>query len=118
MAAPDPTSAKQTTSALLPSQGWEGGRVGAPGAIVGAGGETRLYYEAEGGIGVATGEPGALVSLDHPVLARKDVPWATGSVRSPGAVLLPDGTYRLYFETERGAETVIGVASSDDGSEG
>lgn len=110
------TFSKETTSELLPMHDWEGGRVGAPSAIEGGDGELRLYYEAEGGIGVAVGEPGALVSVDHPVLAPSDVPWATGSIRSPGAVLLPDGTYRLYFETERGGDTVIGVAWSSDGA--
>jgi len=110
------TFSKETTSALVPVHDWEGGRVGAPSAIIGADGETRLYYEAEGGIGVAVGDKGALVSVDHPILTPTAVPWATGSLRSPGVVLLPDGTYRLYFEADRGSQTVVGVASSDDGS--
>ncbi len=106
------TFSKETTSALVPVQVGQAGR---PSAIIGA--VVGLASTgAEGGIGVAVGDKGALVSVDHPILTPTAVPWATGSLRSPGVVLLPDGTYRLYFEADRGSQTVVGVASSDDGS--
>lgn len=107
--------AHETSLVLEPTQPWEGGQVGAP-SVVARGDARELFYEAAGGLGVARSEDGvAFVSADEPVLDPAAVPWAEGPLESPGALLLPDGSYRLFFHTQSRGATVIGVARSDDG---
>ncbi|MFO0548493.1 MAG: hypothetical protein U0271_08910 [Polyangiaceae bacterium] len=112
---------------LEPDQPWEGGVVGAPSVILAgdptdveetpADEERLLFYEGAGGIGLAhaAGATGEFVKEAEPVLTAADVPWSSIPPKSPGAVRLPDGTFRLYFEARCGAESCIGVASSIDG---
>lgn len=99
---------------LALSHPWEADRVDAPSVLFDATGERRMYYEAGGGIGVAFESGEAFASEPEPILTRSDVPWADAPIKSPGAVLLSDGTYRLYYETEEDGRSVIGVAVSDD----
>lgn len=108
--------AHETSVVLEPTQAWEGGRVGAP-SVLATGAARALFYEAEGGLGLARSDDGVTFrAASEPVLDRAAVPWAEGPLASPGAVVLPDGSYRLFFHTQSRGETVIGVARSDDGS--
>jgi len=106
---------------LEATEPWQGGRVGAPSVILGEqdgdeGREVHLYYEAEGGLGLALQRAGGgLEPRAEPVLTQADVPWASAPLRSPGAVRLAQDSYRLYFETARDGVPTIGVASSEDG---
>ncbi|MDQ3032519.1 MAG: hypothetical protein M3Y87_08895 [Myxococcota bacterium] len=97
---------------LAASEAWEGGFVHDPWAVVLEDGRTRLYYAAEGGIGVAEAATigGAFTRLgSRPILA--------GDVRRP-SVIDARGTesehaFLMYFERDGG----IAVAGSSDGIE-
>lgn len=111
---------------LDPNLGWQGDRIGAPSVLMAAGDDDaeveegssrRIYFEAEGGLGVATDIDGTFASLQEPVLSQGDVPWATSTLKSPGVIQLRDGSYRLYFEAEEDGVSVIGVAASADGEQ-
>jgi hypothetical protein len=104
---------RSPVTVLASTQAWEGGTVGAP-SVLADDARRRLYYAAEGGIGLAESEDGdTFTARDAPVLA--DVPWADGVPRSPAVVTLPNGHYRMFFEATRGGVVEIGEASSTDG---
>lgn len=98
-----------------PQLSWQGGTIGAPSVLVSDEGSKHLYFDSAGGIGLAIDDGAGFVARDEPVLGPADVPWATGPLTSPGAVIVPGLGYRLYFETELDGVSVIGVASSQDG---
>lgn len=101
---------------LTASQGWDGGHVGAPSAVV-VDGATWLFYEGASGIGVAKADPsGALVAAPAPVLSATSISWAAGAVpKSPGVVVLRDGTLRMFYEVDTSSGPAIGEARSSDG---
>ncbi len=99
-------------------QPWQGARLGAPSVVIGESDERLLFYESEGGIGraVATAASGVFESDAVPVLSMASLAWAESELRSPGVVMLQDGTFRLYFETSYRGQPAIGVATSSDGA--
>lgn len=108
---------RQSVTVLVPEAAWEGGTVGAP-AVLRAKGEVLLYYAAAGGIGVARSADGASFTREPvPALAPDAASWEGGAVpSSPSVVLLPDGTFRLFYSilsADDGGR--IGEASSPDG---
>jgi len=107
---------RKPNTVLRAERDWEGQWVGAPSAAR-RGSETWLYYAAAGGIGVARSSGGAQFSPEpSPVLIAADAGWDAGAVpRSPGAVALPDGSMRLFYEVDHEGTTKIGEARSDDG---
>jgi len=103
---------------LAASAPWEGGHVGAPSAIQEPTGD-ELFYEGAGGIGRAapSGDGTTFVSGSEPVLEAASVPWAGGvTPKSPAAVRLTDGSYRMFFEVDLPDGAAIGEASSTDGA--
>ncbi|MRG90738.1 hypothetical protein [Polyangium spumosum] len=104
-------------SVLTPAEPWEGGTVGAPSAVR-VGGEVFLYYAAAGGIGLARSSDGAAFTrVAGPVLGPDAAGWEASAVpRSPGVVVLDDGSFRLFYEVPGpGGAARIGEARSDDG---
>ena len=95
---------------------WEGGWVGSPWAIATDGGAL-LYYQAEGGIGVArAGELGGAFARvgDAPILAASgsEIP-AHPTVIDASALEGEDARFQMFFE--RGG--LVRRATSDDGLE-
>jgi len=99
----------QGPEVLTASEDWEGGEVFDPWAVVDDDGTVRLYYAAEGGIGVAeassvsgpfTKQPGPIVTdaLD-------------GAPHRPSVIRGPDGAWWMYYD----ANGEIRAARSDDG---
>ena len=102
---------------LTPAEPWEGGTVGAP-SVVRVGGEVFLYYAAAGGIGLARSPDGAVFTrVQGPVFGPDAAGWEAGAVpRSPGVVVLDDGSLRLFYEVPGPGDAArIGEARSDDG---
>lgn len=95
---------------LVAAEAWEGGFVHDPWAVVLEDGRARLYYAAEGGIGVAEA-----ASIDGAFTRVGSAPIVRGDVRRP-SVIDTSGTeseiaFLMYFERD-GA---IFVAGSSDG---
>lgn len=91
---------------------WEGARVGGPFALrVGA--EVRLYYAAEGGIGLARSADGrTFQKAPAPVLVRDAAsPWETTPLSGPTAYVDAAGKLHLFYASG----SSIGEAESDDG---
>ena len=102
---------------LEAAEAWEGGTASAP-AIVARGGELLLYYAAAGGIGLARSADGTTFTrVAAPVLAPATEGWDAGlAPGSPGALVLADGSVRLFYEVrDAGGTTRIGEAASPDG---
>ncbi len=100
---------------LVAGRPWEGGTVGAP-SVINLGRTRRIYYAAAGGIGMAESTDGAAFhATDAPLLGEGAVPWADGPPRSPGIARLPDDSFVLFFEADRGGRTLLGLARSADG---
>lgn len=95
---------------LAASEPWEGEDVFDPWVVV-DGGTTRMYYAAEGGIGVATASSidGTFTHGSAPILDADDA--LSGMPRRPSVVRGPDGAWWMYYD----AGGAIGVARSDDG---
>ncbi|MDC3958761.1 hypothetical protein [Polyangium jinanense] len=102
---------------LTPEAPWEGGTVGAP-SVVRVGDEIFLYYAAAGGIGLARSLDGSVFArVPGAVLGPDASGWEAGAVpRSPGVVVLDDGSFRLFYEVPGPGDAArIGEARSDDG---
>ncbi len=95
---------------LAASQPWEGEEVFDPWVVV-DGDTVRMYYAAEGGIGVATAGAvdGSFTNDDAPILDADDA--FEGVPRRPSVVRGPDGAWWMYYD----AGDAIGVARSEDG---
>ena len=94
---------------LKATEGWEGEDVFDPWPVVTEDGTVRLYYAAEGGIGVAQAASvdGSFTKVDGPIVGEVD-----GAIpRRPSVVPGIDGGWLMYFS----ADGAIGVARSDDG---
>ncbi|MEZ4252918.1 MAG: hypothetical protein R3B99_32315 [Polyangiales bacterium] len=91
------------TVVLEASESWEGDAVFDPWVVALPDGHARLYYAADGGIGVAEAPSlsGSFTKLAGPVL---------GDARAPSVVATDEG-FSMYFERD-GA---IGLATSSDG---
>lgn len=89
---------------LGPSESWEGGGVFDPWVVVDESGRARLYYAADGGVGLAEASAveGAFTRVAGPLLE---------DARSPSVVPDPAGGWLMYFESDEG----IGLARSADG---
>ncbi len=104
--------------ALTATEGWEGTHVGSPCAVR-VGGETWLYYAAEGGIGLARGPASggdagpAFTKVPGPVLgAEGAAAWESAAPPGePGVVRGRDGSFHLFYA----AGGSIGEATSSDG---
>lgn len=103
---------------LEPEEAWEGGALGAPSALRFQG-EIFLYYAAAGGIGLARSPDGFVFEREPlPVLGPDATGWEAGAIpKSPGVVLLWDGSLRMFYEVPgaEGQGARIGEARSDDG---
>jgi hypothetical protein len=100
-----------SSPALVASQAWEQGAVGAPALAAGAGSALTLYYEGGDGAGIgrAEGDGAGPFSADPlPVLTASE-PWEEGAVGGPAP--LQDGL--LY---DAGRATVASQASCADDS--
>lgn len=99
------------TPILTAEAPWEGGAVFDPWVVTGEDGRVRLYYAAQGGIGVAEADriDGAFTRVGSgPILADD----GTGGVpRRPSVVRGVDGAFWMYFDAGSG----IGIARSEDG---
>lgn len=96
---------------LTAEEPWEGADLEDPWAIRLPDGSIRLYYVAQGSIGVADAEDqdGPFVRVsDAPVLGPLE---GVRPLHSPSVVVAPDGSYVMYFDD--GAD--IYVAQSEDG---
>ncbi len=94
---------------------WEGGKIGAP-AVIEHDGKVKLYYHAEGGIGLLEGDGTSFEAHAEPVLTAPSSGWDAGlTPQSPGVLLLPDGSLRMFYEACDGAACAIGEATSVDG---
>ncbi len=116
--APDGRSFDRTAELVFESsQTWEGGVVASP-CVLADGSSRRLYYAGAGGIGLAESTDGgaSFVARDAPIVDAESVAWADGPPRSPGVARLPDDTYVMFFEADRGGVPVIGRATSEDGA--
>jgi hypothetical protein len=109
------------TVVLTPDAAWEGSVLASP-AAVRVGSEIFLYYAAAGGIGLAKSADGtAFTKVAGPVLGADAGGWEAGAVpASPGVVVLPDGSLRMFYEVSTGLAgappaTSIGEAQSADG---
>jgi hypothetical protein len=112
--APDGRSLDKSPAKVLEATfAWEGGRVGAPLALA-VDGETWLYYEAAGGIGLAKSADGvAFTKQKSPVLADSlGCGGSTSPPGDPGVVRAPDGTFRLFF-APAGAGVLCEAESAD-----
>ena len=89
---------------LGPSESWEGGGVFDPWVVVDETGRARLYYAADGGIGVAEAPTvaGEFTRVAGPIVE---------GARSPSVIPDPAGGWLMYFESAEG----IGIARSADG---
>ncbi|HEY8428540.1 MAG TPA: hypothetical protein VIL20_09210 [Sandaracinaceae bacterium] len=97
------------TQVLAASEAWEGEEVFDPWAVI-DGDVVRLYYAAEGGIGVATSTGGGAFARERaPILDGDDA--LAGVPRRPSVVRGPDGAWWMYYD----AGGAIGVARSEDG---
>lgn len=94
---------------------WEGSWIDAPSALR-HDGRVFLYYGAEGGLGLATGNGLSFTrtSADAPLLGPTDTP-SGGTPRNPGAVKLSDGSFRLFYAVDDGGTSVLVEARSVDG---
>jgi hypothetical protein len=114
------TFAFASSVVLTPDAPWEGSVLASP-AAVRVGGEIFLYYAAAGGIGLAKSPDGnAFTKVPGPVLGPAAGGWEQGAApASPGVVVLPDGSLRMFYEVSTGsgatASTSIGEAESADG---
>lgn len=114
--APDGRSFNPRTedaTALLPSEAWEGGVVGAP-SVLRVSGEFWMYYDAVGGIGLARSQDGLrFTKALSPVLtADSSAAWESGAVPAePSVVQVDDGSFRMFYV----AGSSIGEARSSDG---
>lgn len=94
------------------SASWEGAEVFDPWVVVDDDGSARMYYAAEGGIGVAEAPSvdGAFTRVgDAPILGPDDA--VSGAPRRPSVVRGIDGAWWMYFD----AGGAIGIARSTDG---
>ena len=94
---------------LAASESWEGGEVFDPWIVI-DGGRARLYYAAEGGVGLAEASSvdGTFTRVGSgPILEAA----GDAAPRRPSVVLGADGAWWMYFD-DGGA---IGVARSEDG---
>jgi len=98
----------QGPEVLAASEGWEGGEVFDPWAVR-DGDTVRLYYAAQGGIGVAEAS-----SVEGP-FEKRDGPIVTdaldGAPHRPSVIRGPDGAWWMYYDA--GGE--LRAARSDDG---
>ncbi|WP_438030518.1 hypothetical protein [Sorangium sp. So ce233] len=111
--------ARASTTVLAPELPWEGDVVAAPSALR-VDGEIWLYYAAEGGIGLARSADGIDFAREPaPVLAplAPGEGWERGAIPgSPGAVRLPDGSFRMFYAVPGdGDASFVGEARSSDG---
>jgi hypothetical protein len=91
---------------LQASEAWEGDAVFDPWAVVLADGTHRLYYAAEGGLGIAEGPAGgALTKVPGPIAGP------VAGARAPSVVVADDGSFRLFYE----AAGVLRSMTSSDG---
>ncbi len=100
------------TVVLEASASWEGSEVYDPWVAVDDDGRARLYYAAEGGIGVAEAPSveGTFARVgDGPILGADAA--LNGVPRSPSVVRGVDGAWWMYYD----AGGAIGVARSTDG---
>jgi hypothetical protein len=94
------------------SEVWEGGEVFDPWVVIDEDGTARLYYAAEGGIGLAqaSAADGAFARVGTgPILGADAAP--NGAPRHPSVVRGPDGAWWMYYD----AGGAIMIARSDDG---
>lgn len=107
---------RQTEVVLEASEGWEGGTIGAPSALV-AGDEVWLYYAAGEGIGLAKSADGVTFAKSAgPVLAAATSGWDAGAApRSPSVIALAEGGLAMFYEVTAAGRTMIGEARSSDG---
>ncbi|MEM1030446.1 MAG: hypothetical protein AAGN82_08855 [Myxococcota bacterium] len=114
--AADGRSPRRTFDVVLEAEDtppWEGGTVGAPAAVWGDG-EILLYYEAAGGIGLATGDGVRFARVEGPVVGP-DVTPGGGLPREPGIVRRDDGRFHLFYRVDIDSVGSIVEATSDDG---
>lgn len=94
------------------SEPWEGAEVFDPWVVLGEDGVVRMYYAAEGGIGLATAGAidGAFQRVrSSPLLDEEDA--IAGAPRRPSVVRGVDGAWWMYYD----AGGAIGIARSEDG---
>lgn len=105
---------KAPAPVLEATEPWEGGHVGAPVALS-VGGETWLYYDAAGGIGLARSSDGvAFTKQSAPVFADGlGCGGATSVPGDPAVVRDAGGTFRLFWAPSGAG--VLCEAVSDDG---
>ncbi len=110
-AAPQESLGFRAGSAVLAaSEPWEGEEVFDPWVVV-DGDVVRMYYAAEGGIGVAVASAidGAFARESGPILDESAA--LSGAPRRPSVVRGADGAWWMYYD----AGGAIGVARSEDG---
>ena len=102
--------------ALEPADPWEGGVIGHP-SVLHKGQEIWLYYDAAGGIGLAKSSDGhAFTRVPGPVFGPAELDLEGLIPASPGVIVLPDGSLRMFYEIATSPDsTVIGEAASSDG---
>lgn len=110
----DARSFSETPEPALPvlqvTETWEGSELEAPN-VVKVGTEIRLYYSAEGGIGVASSTDGTtFTKLPGPILGASNGGWDSGLVPRAPSVIALGGEYRMFYE----ANGRIGEARSTD----
>lgn len=106
-------TADPDTPVLAAEQAWEGASVGHPDAVR-VDGEIRLYYSADGGIGLAHSTDGVTFTREPaPVLSTDGAAaWEGGQApSSPSLLVVGPGDYRLFYA----ANNRIGEARSSDG---
>jgi len=124
----DRTTFAPVGTVLEPGADWEGGRVGAPSVVPDADGGWLLYYEAAGGIGVASSPDGTrfIRASEVPVLAAQPPgEWDDRAVGSPAARVhvssIGRRTIQLFYVGVAAAPAGedptfgVGVAASFDG---
>ncbi len=97
---------------LRASAAWEGADVFDPWVVVDEDGRARLYYAAEGGIGLAEASrvDGTFTRVgDGPLLDAGQA--LSGVPRRPSVARGPDGAWWMYYD----AGGAIGIARSEDG---
>lgn len=113
------TFSREIDPLLVPIREWEGAELRAPSVARAPDGTVWVAYAGDLGIAVVRERDGALENAEAPTFRLEDLTEGLSAPRSPGLVFLPDGSARLFYETDASdGRSAIGVAVLEGGLDG